>query len=60
MTITKTLIQETERTLLYSSIKRGSKSMEDYERAKRIIKRQAISPGDYEAKIRIAADYIGV
>lgn len=60
MTITKTLIQETERTLLYSSIKRNSKSVEDYEIAKKIIKRQAISPSDYEAKIKIAADYIGV
>jgi hypothetical protein len=34
--------------------------VEDYEIAKKIIKRQAISPSDYEAKIKIAADYIGV
>ncbi len=49
-----------ERLLLDAGIRRGSKSDADYERAKRIFRAQKLTTEEYEHRIKIACDYIGI
>lgn len=41
-------------------IKRNSRSLSDYEQAKRIISLLADNPADYQAMIHAACEFIGV